>query len=141
MKLAARKLDQMGFYKSHSGLTNSEDVMARRNNQFMLTKSVGEIQKFGVDAAQKKKSAAESSLLDMAPGAKTNLDTNNNDVAKLEKKEICALLMACYATTVDENKSAKTILVTTSNPERVAALAPASLAGLGLPTLNLAIIY
>ena len=35
-KLAACKLDQMGFYKSHSGLTNSEDVMARRKNQFML---------------------------------------------------------------------------------------------------------
>ena len=107
MKLAARKLDHMGFYKSHLGLTNSEDVMEKRKNQFMLAKSVGEIQKFGVDAAQKKKSTAESSLLYMAPGAKTKLATNDNDVAKLTKKEICALLMACYATTVDENKYAK----------------------------------
>ena len=55
--------------------------------------------------------------------------------------------MACYATTVDENKYAKKILVTmlsekiASNPERVAALAPASLASLGSPTLNLAILY
>ena len=131
-KLAARKLDQMGFYKSHSGLTNSEDVMARRKNQFMLAKSVGEIEKFGVDAAQEKKLAAESSLLEMAPAAKTKLAAKNNDVAKLTKKEICALLMACYATTVDEKKYTNKILVTmlsekiASNPERVAALAPES---------------
>ena len=89
-----------------SGLINSEDAMARRKNQFMLAKSVGEIQKFGVNAAQKKKSTAESSLLEMAPGEKTKLATKENDVAKLTKKEICALLMACYVTTVDENKYA-----------------------------------
>ena len=83
----------------------------------------------------------------MAPGANTKLATKDNDVAKLTKKEICALLMSCYATTVDENKYAKNILVAmlsekiASNPEKVAALNPASLASLGLPTLNLAIIY
>ena len=85
----------MVFYKSHSVLTNSEDVMARRKNQFMLAKSVGEIQKFGVDAAHKKNSTAESSLLDMAPGAKTKLATKDNDAAKLTKKEIYALLITC----------------------------------------------
>ena len=69
--------------------------MVRRKNQFMLAKSVGEIQNFGVDAAQKKKSTAESSLSEMAPGAKTKLATKDNDAAKLTKKEIYALLITC----------------------------------------------
>ena len=60
----------MGFFKSHSGLINSEDVVARNKNQVMLAKSVPDIQKAKADTAQKKKSTSESILWEMVPAAK-----------------------------------------------------------------------
>ena len=62
IKLAARKLDMMGFFKSHSGLIKSEDAVVRKTNQVILEKSVAVIQKDEADTARKKKCTAESSL-------------------------------------------------------------------------------
>ena len=73
IKVAARNLDIMGFFKSHSGLINSEDAVARNTNQAMLTKSFSAIQKAKEDTAQKKKLTADSSLWEMVPAAKINI--------------------------------------------------------------------
>ena len=62
IKLAARKLDMMGFFKSHSGMIKSEDAVARKTNQVMLAKSVAAIQKAEADTVRKKKSTSESRL-------------------------------------------------------------------------------
>ena len=125
-KIEARKLDIMGFFKSHSDLINSEDAVARKTNQVMLAKSIAAIQKAEADTARKKKSTAESRLWDMVPAANIKLDAKDNDANNLTKKEICALLMACYATVAGESKHNKPTLVAmlseniAANPERVA---------------------
>ena len=84
----------MGFFKSHLGLINSEDALARKTNQVMLAKLVAAIQKAEVDTARKKKSTADSSLWEMVPAAKIKLAAKDNNANKLTKKEKCALLMA-----------------------------------------------
>ena len=126
IKLAHRKLDMMGFFKLHSVLINSEDAVERKTNQVMLVKSVAVIQKDKADTARKKKSTAESSLWEMVLAAKIKLAAKDNDANKITKKEICALLMACYTTVADEIKHNKPIIVAmlseniAVNPERVA---------------------
>ena len=125
----------MGFFKSHSGLIKSEDAVVRKTNQVILAKSVAAIQKAEADTARKKKSPAESRLWERIPAAQIKLAAKDNDTNKLIKKEICALLMACYATVADESKHNKPIIVAmiseniTANPERVAT-APASAAAI-----------
>ena len=47
----------------------------------------------------------------MVPAAKIKLAAKDKDSNKLTKKEICALLMAYYATVADESKHNKPTLV------------------------------
>ena len=67
----------------------------------------------------------------MVPAAKINLAAKDRNANKLTKKEIFALLIACYAAVADESKHNKSTLVDilseniAANPERVAT-APAS---------------
>ena len=110
-KIEARKLDIMGFFKSHSGLINSEDAVARKTNQVMLTKLVAAIQKAEADTARKNKLTVESSLWEMVPAVKIKLSEKDNNDKNPTKKGICVLLMACYATVADESKHNKPTLV------------------------------
>ena len=145
IKLSARKLDTMGFFKAHSGMINSEDAVAIKTNQVILAKSVAAIQKAEADTARKKNSTAESSLWEMVPATKIKLAAKDNNAKKLTKKEICALLMACYATVADESKHNKPTLVSmlseniAAKPERVAT-APASAAAVAPVPVPAAVI-
>ena len=56
----------------------------------------------------------------MVPAAKIKLAATDNDAKKPIKKEICALLMACYATVAEESKHIKPTLVAML-PENIAA--------------------
>ena len=81
----------------------------------------------------------------MVPAAKIKLAAKDNDANKLTKKEICALLMACYATMADESNHNKPNLVVmlseniAENPERVAT-APSSAAAIAPVPIPAAVI-
>ena len=131
----------MGFFKSHPGLINSEDAVARKKNQVMLAKSVADIHKAEADTVRKKRLTAESRLWEMVPATKIKLAAKENDSNKLTENEICAPLMDCYATVPDESKHNKPNLVAMlsenieANPEMIAtaSASAASIAPVPVP--------
>jgi hypothetical protein len=106
-KIAARKLDSMGSIKPHSGLVNNEEQLARYGNKVDLTKSIADIETTEKAAALKKKNDSTRELINLSGDARTKLAAKKGDVSKITKKEISAMMLAFYGTSVDESKHLK----------------------------------
>ena len=55
MKLAKRKLTQLGMVKSHSGVVNSAELLKKMKSSQQVVESIASISRFTTDAAQTKK--------------------------------------------------------------------------------------
>jgi hypothetical protein len=110
-KLAARKLDAMGTIKPHSGLVNTEEQLAKYVNKVDLTKSIADIEANEKAAALKRKNDSTRKLIQLSGDARTKLVAKNGDVSKITKKEISAMLLAFYGTSVDESKHSKPVMI------------------------------
>jgi hypothetical protein len=104
MKLAARKLDQMGYIKLHSGIVNTPKMLAKMTNQMQMSKLLAEIRTIETTATVDKKKIYTDSLILLAPSAKIKLASNSGDVMKLTKKEMCSLLLESYNTLIEDSK-------------------------------------
>ena len=111
MKLAARKLDNLGRIKAHSSMTNDESNLAKLKNQCLLAQSIAEIKTGDKAAAEEKKSKELRDLVMLAGPANSKLAAKNGDLTKITKREICAILLVYYGTRVEEGKHAKQALI------------------------------
>ena len=104
MNLAARNLDQMGYIKSHSFITNSPKMLAKMMNQMQVSISLSGISTIYSTNNVDKKKMYTNSLIFLAPSAKNKLASKISDVMKLTKKEMCLLLLVSHNTLVEDNK-------------------------------------
>ena len=112
MKLAQRKLDQLGRIKCHGAILNDNKGMQKLENQYKLARSLVEISVHDQEETKKKNDAAEQELRDMYEAAQQKCDDKDGDANKLYKKELRSLLYGMYNDFVKESSSlSKTDLV------------------------------
>ena len=103
MKLAQRKLDNLGYINSHCGIQNDEKRMNRLKSQLQLTASLAEVKR---DATQNEEEAAKQArddLQSIAPtAAKKYMDKKN-----VTKKDLCAILFAAFGVHIKETSHKK----------------------------------
>jgi hypothetical protein len=112
-KIAARRLDNMGTIKPHSGVVNNEERLAKYKNKVEMTKSIAGIETIERAATLKKKKKKDitHALIQMSGDARTKLAAKNGDVSKITKKEISAMLLAYYGISVGESKYSKPVMI------------------------------
>ena len=107
LKLAQRKLDNLGYINSYCGIQNNEKRMSRLKSQLQLTASLAEVKR---DAIQNEEDAAKKARDDLqviAPtAAKKYMDKKN-----VTKKDLCAILLAAFGVHVKETGHKKAGLV------------------------------
>jgi hypothetical protein len=97
IKLAMRKLDNIGYIKYYSGVKNDHERLRGLKNKVEFFQSLATIAILEEKDAQKANATIDTELQTLAPAAKYKLVAKVNDVSKLTKKENCALLLAYVA--------------------------------------------
>jgi hypothetical protein len=111
-KLAARRLDNMGTIKPHSGVVNNEERLVKYVNKVEMTKSIAGIETIERAATlKKKKKDSTRALIQMSGDARTKLAAKNGDESKITMKVISAMLLAYYGISVDESKYSKPVMI------------------------------
>ena len=111
LKVAKRKLDNLGYVKSFCGVMNSDERMNRMKNNFELAASLAEIDR--MDQAEKadENVKIENECKDKASGALSKLRSKNDDVTKLTKLEMGALLFVAHNLFLAHGKTIKKDMV------------------------------
>jgi hypothetical protein len=133
MKLAKRKLTQLGVVKSHCGVVNSAELLAKMEASHQVVESIASISRLTTEATATKKQKEIGELAEILPAAKEKLAAKKGLVSALYKTEIRALLVVCYSIHPDVAKDSlsKPTLVSIlveimeSNPDAVLVAAPA----------------
>jgi hypothetical protein len=113
IKMAARKLDQLGYVKAHSGVANGSARLEKLTNQLQLANSLAAAKRSDTATAKKKKTESFAERNAMAPTmAVVKLAEKDGHVIRLTKKDISALLFVHFSVDMDELKYKKPILVT-----------------------------
>ena len=94
MKLAKRKLDLAGDYKSFACVANDDERIANLKNAAMMASSIAEIDRIKKLHKQKKKNDAEADLRAHAPGAFKKVQ--HVAPSGLTIKDIRAVLLVYY---------------------------------------------
>ena len=94
MKLAQRKLDLAGDFKSFACVANNDERIANLKNAAMMASSIAEIDRINKLDKQKKKSDAEAELRAHAPAAFKKVQYV--EISGLTIKEIRAVLLVYY---------------------------------------------
>ena len=90
-KLAKRKLNNTGAITNHCGVQNNPARLKKLKDALELTSSLAEISALSKANKDKDKRKTDTELMDSAPAALQKLNRLNGDVAKITKKEICAI--------------------------------------------------
>jgi hypothetical protein len=107
MKLATRKLDNLGYIKLYGGVQNDHECLRRLKNKLEFSQSLATIALLEQRNDQQYKDSIDTELRVLAPASKYKLAAKGNDVSKLTKKEICALLFSYFAVKEDITKKRK----------------------------------
>jgi hypothetical protein len=102
--MAARKLDQLGYVKAHSGVANDSAQLEKLTNQLQLANSLAAIERSDTATAKKKKTESFAKRIAMAPMAVVKLAEKDGHVIRLAKKDISALLYVHFSVDMDEFK-------------------------------------
>ena len=122
IRMAQRKLDNLGYIKAHSGLANDDRRMKRLQNAAELAASMAEIAVVQATAEKNKKTTERHDLLKLVPDAIVKFNEKGRDVSKLTKNEITALLMGCYGIDVGAaGKKEKKLYFTKKLQEEIAS--------------------
>jgi hypothetical protein len=90
-KLAKRKLNNTGAITNHCGVQNNPARFKKLKDALELTSSLAEISALSKANKDKDKRKTDTELMDSAPAALQKFNRLNGDVAKMTKKEICAI--------------------------------------------------
>ena len=112
IKMAARKLDQLGYVKAYSCVANDSARLEKLTNQLQLANSLAVIERSDAAIAKKKKTDSFAERLAMAPMAVVKLAEKGGLAISLTKKEISALLFVHFSVDMEEAKHKKPELVT-----------------------------
>jgi hypothetical protein len=115
MKLATRKLDNLGYIKSYGGVQIDPECLHRLTNKLELSQSLANIALLEKRDDQQAKDAIDTELRVLTPAAKDKLVVKGKDVSNITKKEICALLLSYFAVKEDINKKRNSDIVTTTS--------------------------
>ena len=97
MKLLMRNMDNLGYIKSYGGVQNYPEKLHRLKNKLEFSQSLATISLLEHRDTNKAKESIYTELRALAPSAKYKLVVKGDDISKLTKKEICALLLAYFA--------------------------------------------
>ena len=87
LKLAQRKLDNLGYINSHCGIQNDEKRMSRLKSQLQLTASLAEVKRDAIQNEEEAAKKARDDLQAIAPtAAKKYMDKKN-----VTKKDLCVI--------------------------------------------------
>jgi hypothetical protein len=111
MKLATRKLGNLGHFKSYGGMQNYQERFHRLKNQLEFSQSLAVIAVLEQQDVAHAKADVDEELQAMAPIAKIKLYQKSNNVGKPTKKKIVSLLLMWYAAKEDANKKHKGDLI------------------------------
>jgi hypothetical protein len=112
IKMAAQKLDQLGYVKAHSCVANNSARLEKLTNQLQLENSLVAIERYDATIAKKKKSDSFAERLAMARMAVEKLAEKGGHVIRLTKKDVSALLFVFFLVDMDKVKHKKLELVT-----------------------------
>jgi hypothetical protein len=107
MNLATRKLNNLGYTKSCGGMQNDPESLRRLKNKLELYQLLATIALLEQRGDHQAKDTIDMELRALATAAKDKLMVKGNDVCKLTKKEMCALLLFYFAVKEDINKKRK----------------------------------
>lgn len=98
LKLAQRKLDNLGYINSHCGIQNDEKRMGHLKLQLELTSSIAEVKRDDIQNEEEAAKKARNDLQTKAPtAAKKYMDKKY-----VTKKDLCAILFAAFGVHVKE---------------------------------------
>jgi len=90
LKLAQRKLDNLGYINSHCGNQNDEERMSRLKSQLELTVSISKVKRGVIQNEEEAAKKAKNEMQTKAPTVvKKYMDKKN-----VTKKDLCAILFA-----------------------------------------------
>ena len=112
LKVAKRKLDNLGFIQSHSGIQNNPERIERLKNQLEITASLAEINAQKDKEKEEKLLELQDEYRKMERGA---LQRYMRIGDKITKKEICSLLYNAFNNLCDYNKDSKKKLLISLN--------------------------
>jgi hypothetical protein len=79
IRLAQRKLDNLGYIKAHSGLANDPKRLSRLQNQLDLAASLADISRIQEVIDQQKKKTERHDLLVLVPAAIAKFNKKGRD--------------------------------------------------------------
>jgi hypothetical protein len=106
-RLAKRKLDALGYIKSHSCFINDPERMERICSKLLLTKSLEHVKAIEDEEAVHNKKEEEGELKILLPEALAmymGIKGGEKPPRKLTKKHISAILLLCFNLCVSGNK-------------------------------------
>ena len=116
LKLVKRKLDNLEYIKSESGIQNNEKHLKRLENQMEMTASLVEINASKDEEREEKVETQKEKYRQTAHSSFEKLKKSNNDIQKTKKKEeIASIVFVGYQVFMDSRKNTainKTALVT-----------------------------
>ena len=107
LKLAKRKLDNLGYIKSHSGIQNDKERLKRLKSQLTLAASLAEINVMKESEKSDKEEDTKNDYRKVAKQAYDKYMANINNMEKLTKKEMAAIMLVAYQDFVDMDKLKK----------------------------------
>ena len=105
LKLVKRKLDNLGYIKSHSGLQNNEARLERLKSQMEMAASLAEINGMRYQEKVEKLEIGKKKYREIAKQSYEKLMVNDHNVSKLEKNEIGSIIFVAYQEYFDTEKA------------------------------------
>jgi hypothetical protein len=96
LNLLARKLNQTGYVQRRSALINTEDKARKLRNALWLSQSMATILNEESTEAAQKKIEKQLEYRALAPAAWSRLQTKNDRLNKITKKEIISIMLSVF---------------------------------------------
>ena len=106
LKLAKRKLDNLGYMNGNCGMQNSYERLKRMKSQLELSESIAYMKRMSSEEDESVLEKVKEEMKMMAPGSAKKYVTSG----KVTKNEICVLLFIAFGLFLKETSYKKTKL-------------------------------
>jgi hypothetical protein len=110
LNLVAITLNQTGYVQRHCGLFNTQEKARNTRNALQLSQSMATISNEQSTEAAKHKMEKQLEYRALAPVALDRLQTKNDDLNKITKKEIPSIMLSVFLV-LDDNTIKKDLLM------------------------------
>jgi hypothetical protein len=102
LNLSVRKLNHTGYIQRRCGLIDTEGKARKLRNVLQLSQSIATIYNEQSTEAAQKKIEKQLEYRALAPVALSRLQTNNDELQKITKKEILSIMLSVLLVLVDD---------------------------------------